>query len=145
MAAPESVMMVALASIVTSAAAMDGSGKVAARSAAACEELASASLAEAVVVVVAVGAVAAAGSMVAVATSTAAFSSGTGYAAAVAMLPWEAICGGAAGSWSPEMEARVRACVRFGRAKGKNHEWQKEEEDPLRRLFNIDCAKIRAT
>ena len=89
-----SVTMVVLASIVASAVAMDGSGKVAARSAAACEEFASTSLAEAVVDVVVAGIVAAAGAMaavVAVATSMATFSSGTICAAAVAVLPWEAI------------------------------------------------------
>ena len=93
-AAPELETMVALASVVASAAAMDGSGKVAAGSATACEELASASLAEAVVVVMAAGAVAAAGAMAAVATvavSMATFSSGTSYAAAVAVLSWDAI------------------------------------------------------
>ena len=57
-------MVAAPASTVTCAAAMDGSGKVTARSAAACEEEASALLAEAVVAAVAVaGAAAAADAM----------------------------------------------------------------------------------
>ena len=76
--------------------------------------------------------------------STAGFSPMMGCVAAAVALSWEAIGGGAAGSWSSEMEARVCARVRFGRAKGKNRKWEMEEEDPLRRLFNVDCAKIRA-
>ena len=107
MAAPELVMVVA--PVVISVVAMNGNGKTAAGSAAACEELASASLAEAAVVAVVGEAVtvvvAAAGAMVAVVVavgSTVGFSSVMGCVAAAVTLSWEAIGGGAAGSWSPE-------------------------------------------
>ena len=98
---------------------MDGSGKIAAGSAAACEELASASLAEAVVVVVAAGAVAAADAMAVVATvaiSMVTFSSGTGCAAAVAVLSWEAI------AVAPLVLGRRRWRLGFVRAGGSEEQ-----------------------
>ena len=123
-AAPELVVVVA--PVVFSAAAMDGSGKPSAGSVAACEELVSASLAEAAVVTVAgvvtTVVVAAAGAMTAVVAavgSAAGFSSMMGCVAAAVALSWEAIGGGAAGSWSPEVVARVLACARIGESKGR--------------------------
>ena len=88
-------MVAAPASLVASAAAVDGRGKDTARSAAACEEDASTSLAEAVVAEVAVASAAAtAGAMAAVVAATSltgTFSSGTICAAVVAVLSDEAI------------------------------------------------------
>ena len=115
-----------MAPVVFSAAAMDGSGKPSAGSAAAREELASALLAEAAVVAVAVvvvtGVVAAAGAMSAVVAavgSTAGFSSVVGCVAAAVTFSWEAIGGGAASSWSPEVVARVLARVKIGESRGR--------------------------
>ena len=149
-AAPASVMMVALASMVASAAAMDGSGKVTAKSAAVCEELASASLAEAVVAVAmagdvtTVGAMAAVVAVVAIAASTATFFSGTVCAAVVAVLSWEAI------AVAPLVSDRRRWVLGFVRAKvweSKGQETRMVEGG--RRSFAVAiyrcCAKIRAT
>ena len=138
--------------VVFSAAAMDDSGKPSAGSVAAREELASAVLAgaaapaaAAVAVAMVVSAVGAVSAVFAVAGATARFSSVDGCAAAAVTFSSEAIGGGAASPWSPEVVARVLARVKIGRAEGERCEWQKEEEGASRRLFNGCSTKIRAT
>ena len=112
--------------VVFSAAAMDGSGKPSAGSVAAREELASAVLAEAAVVAVAgvvvaivVSAAGAMSAVVAVMGATAGFSSVEGCVAAAVTFSSEAIGGGAASPWSPEVVARVLARVKIGESKGR--------------------------
>ena len=148
-AVPELVTVVV--PVVFSAAAIDGNGKPSAGPVAAREELASAALAEAATVAVAAVAVAivvfAAGAMsavFAVVGATVGFSSVDGCAATAVTFSSEAIGGGAASPWSPEVVARVLARVKIGRAEGERCKWQKKEEGASRRLFNGCSAKIRA-
>ena len=147
-AAPE--LVVATAPVVFSAVAMDGSGKPPAGSVAACEELASASLAEAAAVVVTgVGvavAVAAAGAMTsaaAAAGSTVTFVAGADCAAVTAVSFWDVIAEAplrfGRRSWWLGFE-----CARDWKCGRQELGMAKVEEGPLRQLFNVGCAKIRA-
>ena len=113
-AAPE--LVVVAAPVVISAVAMDGNGKPAAGSVAACEEPASTSVVEAAAVVVAGAvvavAVAAVGAMSAVAVaagSMVTFSAGAGCAAEAAMSFWEAIAVAPLGFGHRSLETRVLA------------------------------------
>ena len=130
-AAPELVTVVV--PVVFSAAAMDGSGKPSAGSVAAREELASAVLAEAAVVAVAgvvaivVSAAGAMSAVVAVVGATAGFSSVEGCVVAAVTFSSEAIGGGAASSWSPEVVARVLARVKVAAV----HRRHQPPDEPL--------------
>ena len=145
-AAPE--LVVVAAPVVISAAAMDGNGKPTARSAAPCEEPASASVAEAAAVVVAGAvvavAVAAVGAMSAVAAaagSMVTFSAGAGCAAEAAMSFWEAIAVAPLGFGRRSLEARVLARAVW-ESKGQRSRMAKEEEGPQRWLFNAVAPRF---
>ena len=72
-----------------------------------------------VVVTVVVAAAGAMSAVVAAVGSTAGFSPVMGCVAAAVALSWEAIGGGAAGSWSPESVARVLEHARIWESKGR--------------------------